>query len=109
MITIQMSDHDPILDQKSRIACGAQLIRFNDAGSHRDDDRLDSCPDPQFRTDLFQIAIDRAGRQPEDAANIARTLSARDPYEAFELPRAQRHVLRSDIPLMVWGHDLPRL
>ena len=85
------------------------LIRFNHAGPHCDCDRLDSCPDPEFRTDFLQIAVDRAGRQSKDAAYIPGTLSASDPDEAFELPRAQREALRSDIHLMVWGHDLPRL
>ncbi|EKY29726.1 hypothetical protein HMPREF0185_01066 [Brevundimonas diminuta 470-4] len=61
MITVQRIDHDPILDQKSRRACGAKSIRFDDAGPHRDCDRLNSCPDPEFRTDLFQIAVDRSG------------------------------------------------
>ena len=84
-------------------------VRLNQAGPDRNYDSLDSGPDPQLRSDLFQIAIDRAGGQSQDAADVARTFAAAHPDEAFEFSRAQGEALRSDVCLTVWCHGITRL
>jgi hypothetical protein len=88
---------------------GPPLVWLNQAGPDRNRDSLDSRPDPELRSDLFQIAIDRAGGQSEDAADVARTFAAANPDEAFEFSRAQGEALRSDVCLTVWCHEITRL